>query len=251
MNEGPGTFDEAKALERLEHLHAQILRAQEARRRVEAEFDAFVMGFKRDQQPADIPPAECPAATIPETTLPATIVEAATPAPVVQQPPASPAIEERVAPAPPVPSTTAPRRRSLAVPVTLVAVILVGVLAFALRSRDRAPAAPPAQPAERPAATAAETPPAAAPVPAPAPSGVNLEMVTRRPVWVRVTIDGQRAIERELPADQRIPLHGEKTIVIRAGDAGAVILMQDGRDTRPLGRDGMPATREFRAAADR
>jgi hypothetical protein len=78
------------------------------------------------------------------------------------------------------------------------------------------------------------------------PSGVNVELTTRRRVWLRVTLDGQRSFEREVPADQHIPLHAVRSIVIRAGDAGAVAVTQNGRDAGPLGRDGVIATREFK-----
>jgi hypothetical protein len=76
-------------------------------------------------------------------------------------------------------------------------------------------------------------------------SGVSIDVTTRRAVWMRVTIDGKRELEREVPQGQRIPLHGERTIVIRVGDAGAVTIARDGRDLGPLGRDGVIATREF------
>ena len=69
-------------------------------------------------------------------------------------------------------------------------------------------------------------------------------MTTRRTVWVRVTVDGRRTIERELPGGERIPLRAEQSIVIRAGDGGAVLVRRGGQDTR-LGEDGFPITRTF------
>jgi hypothetical protein len=64
-------------------------------------------------------------------------------------------------------------------------------------------------------------------------------------VWVRVIADGERIVERELPADTRIPFSAEKTIVIRTGDAGAVRLSIRGEDRGVLGRDGVVVTRTF------
>lgn len=156
------------------------------------------------------------------------------------------------------PLLVTPRRRQnvgawVAIPIAVIVLIAI-VLMF--RSDDSAPASPqttaqaPVTPAPEtaPADTpATQTPTASLPVPtAPPQPGVNLEMVTTRPVWVRVTIDGRRAIERELPAGERIPLHGERSILIRAGDAGAVTITRDGRGLGPLGEDAMPATREFK-----
>jgi hypothetical protein len=117
--------------------------------------------------------------------------------------------------------------------------------------QQQTPTAPATTPETPPAdAPPAQTPAASGPTQtAPPQPGVNLEMVTSRPVWVRVTIDGRRAIERELPAGQRLPLHGERSILIRAGDAGAVSITRDGRALGPLGEDAMPATREFKNSA--
>ena len=70
-------------------------------------------------------------------------------------------------------------------------------------------------------------------------------MITTRPVWVRVTLDGRRAIERELPAGQSIPLRAEQTILIRAGDGGAVTVRRSGGPDTRLGEDGFPITRTF------
>ena len=48
------------------------------------------------------------------------------------------------------------------------------------------------------------------------------EISTLRQVWIRVTVDGQKVIERELPPNTRIPLNPASQFVVRAGDAGAV-----------------------------
>jgi hypothetical protein len=60
-----------------------------------------------------------------------------------------------------------------------------------------------------------------------------------------VIADGERVVERELPADARVPLKAAKTIVIRTGDAGAVRLSIGGQDQGILGRDGEVVTRTF------
>lgn len=119
-------------------------------------------------------------------------------------------------------------------------VILGGWAAWTLWD-GRQPASVESAPVAR---EAVPTPPPAPPAgAAPAPSGS--ELTTTRPVWVRVIADGERVLERELPADTRVPLKAEKTIVIRTGDAGAVTVSIDGKDQGPLGRAGEVVTRTF------
>ena len=73
-------------------------------------------------------------------------------------------------------------------------------------------------------------------------------MSTVRKVWVRVMVDGQKVIERELPADTHIPLTPTSQVVVRAGDAGAVRVSIAGKDQGPVGRDGEVATKAFTVA---
>ena len=152
-----------------------------------------------------------------------------------------------------------PQRRQTVGAWIAIPIALIVVVAFVLMFRGEdtgpesqittapAPATPETPPADAPAAQSSA--PSAPAQTAPPQPGVNLEMVTTRPVWVRVTIDGRRAIERELAPGQRIPLRGERSILIRAGDAGAVTVTRDGRDLGQLGEDAMPATREFKNTA--
>jgi hypothetical protein len=135
--------------------------------------------------------------------------------------------------------------------------LLVGgvLLAVLLWNRGPAPDADPA-PADVPSAAA----PAATPEPAPAPTAPEAPaatttaapvrasesaIVTERQVWMRVIVDGERVLEREVPAGTRIPLRAEKTIVIRTGDAGAVRLSIRGGTGTLLGREGEVVTRSF------
>jgi hypothetical protein len=62
-------------------------------------------------------------------------------------------------------------------------------------------------------------------------------------------VDGRRAVEGELQADAHVPLGPGRTIVIRAGDAGAIRLAINGKDQGPLGGDGEVVTRTFTAPA--
>ncbi len=108
--------------------------------------------------------------------------------------------------------------------------------------------------APRPDARAAKTQaagesPAGAPSPATSGSApatqLQTGLVTIRPVWLRVIVDGQRVIEREVPAGASIPLSATQTIVVRAGDAGAVRVFVAGRDEGPVGRDGIAVTKAY------
>jgi hypothetical protein len=65
-----------------------------------------------------------------------------------------------------------------------------------------------------------------------------------------VIADGERVVERELPAGAKIPFTATKTVVIRAGDAGAVRLILRGADHGTLGGDGDVVTRTFTLPED-
>ena len=107
-------------------------------------------------------------------------------------------------------------------------------------------AAPPAPrtaepaPAARPASSSA--PAAAAPV---STRAVRVTLDTIRPVWMRVMVDGTRAIEREVAANEHFAYEGDTAIVVRVGDAGGVRAAFNGEDRGPLGRDGFPVTVRF------
>ncbi len=64
---------------------------------------------------------------------------------------------------------------------------------------------------------------------------------------MRVTVDGDRRVEREVPAGQRLAFGADRAIVLRVGDGGGVRLKVGGRDEGPLGRDGQIAVRTLTA----
>ena len=106
---------------------------------------------------------------------------------------------------------------------------------------EAARTAPGADPASAPSAV----PPAdAAPAAAPATpqKAIRVTLETIRPVWLRVTADGVRALEDELPAGEKLEFGGDQAVVVRAGDAGGVRATVNGVDRGPLGRDGWPLT---------
>lgn len=72
---------------------------------------------------------------------------------------------------------------------------------------------------------------------------VQIELTTMRPVWMRVTADGERSLEREVPGGQKLAFGADRAIVVRVGDGGAVRLSVNGSDRGMLGRAGYPVTR--------
>jgi hypothetical protein len=132
-----------------------------------------------------------------------------------------------------------------------VAVVVIGGVMLVNRGgEDAAPPATqsPAPAAQTPAATSTP-PPRTEPAPPAVPvSGLQAEIVTLRPVWVRVLVDGEKTIERELRGNDRIPLRAQRVIFLRVGDAGALRIVVNGQDQGVLGRDGEIVTRSFTTA---
>jgi hypothetical protein len=60
-------------------------------------------------------------------------------------------------------------------------------------------------------------------------------------------VDGEQAIERQIPANERLHFSADQSVTVRAGDAGAVRLTVNGRDEGPVGGDGQVATRTIPA----
>jgi len=132
-----------------------------------------------------------------------------------------------------------------------VAVVVIGGVMLVNRGgEDAAPPATqsPGPAAQTPAATSTP-PPRTEPAPPAVPvSGLQAEIVTLRPVWVRVLVDGEKTIERELRGNDRIPLRAQRVIFLRVGDAGALRIVVNGQDQGVLGRDGEIVTRSFTTA---
>jgi hypothetical protein len=69
-----------------------------------------------------------------------------------------------------------------------------------------------------------------------------------RPCFVSASVDGQRVIERLLPAGTQQTLDVKQDLVLTAGDAGAIALTLNGADARPLGKPGEVVTAHFTIA---
>jgi len=216
-------FDEQAALKELERLQHDLEESRQRRKDASAAFDEFVNSFRKepDGSRADGSPTEA-------RRLPTRLN----------------------APTLPAALTSAPRKR---LPVAgVVAGGIVAVAAGFLLTRVWRDAPTEQQPVSSSLAvqtpTAAGTPPALSAGPGES-GAMQAELVAIRGVWVRATADGVRLVERELRADERVPLRASRSIVIRAGDAGAVKMFVGGQDRGVLGPDGIVITRTFTAPA--
>lgn len=268
--------DENRALEQLERLHREIQRARRDRERAGTEFDGFVQEIRN--RPADAVPTrtgEPASRRVPRPVVPSTeraaAAESTKPSAAAAAGSVAPRSLDRAAAqakAPEhaehgdvIPALAAPRREAR--PVLLIAAVLMlvgAVVAFVLWQRSLQPSA--GQPVA-PTATATSAAPApAAPAPAPAQpapaaatpqptptapsvSPSTVQVTTARAVWMRVIVDGQKVLERELPAGQLLTYTPTSAVVIRAGDAGGVRVKVGDGPEQVLGRDAFPATRRF------
>lgn len=263
-------FDERTALDALEQFQSEIKRYRQEREAVANEFETFVRTLPPADEvfPTEKPgtpslahprPAAADRPAQPSVKPPPTRPAAATsPAPgadsAPKRKPSIPEVETRTrkaTDAEPAAVATPPRTRSkapLLAALLLIALVIGGSAYWNARygtSNEPDPSAPTTE-APPPAATP-ETPAAvpAPPADAPAAAPTGSEITTLRPVWVRVIADGERVVERELPAGAKIPFTAEKTVMIRTGDAGAVRVVIRGEDQGTLGRDGAVVTRTF------
>ena len=226
-SESHSQFDQRLAEEELQRIRADIEASRRRRNEAVESFDAFLRSLgSREQAP--------PTVKVRNAVRPGLTANALVPglSPAV---PGAARNRARVAEGPP--GGRLLRRLALA----LLAVAVAGVvwLMIAPRTRD----------AERPGNADLPAPvipgsPAASTVPAAA-SDFEVEITTIRPVWLRIIVDGQRMMEREVSAGYRSRLTSKETVTIRAGDAGALHVLVNGVDTGPLGRDGLPRTTTF------
>ena len=70
-----------------------------------------------------------------------------------------------------------------------------------------------------------------------------------RPVWLRADVDGSTTVARLVRLGEQLDLHGKREVVVRVGDAGALLMSVNGRTRSAFGRDGAVLTRRITAAA--
>jgi hypothetical protein len=259
---GGTRFNEQAALEELERLQRAIEASRRKRGQSVEAFDAFVRSFKtttRTQEDAKtdavpvLPPSEprteAPPVTLQDVAPSASPEEATSSATGIA---ASIPFDE---PAPAVQGSTRPREwvtGRMALVVGIGVLVAAGATLMILPRRSPPASATVAQPLATPQApTSAPSIPAPAIPPAVDRDGLRIEFTAVKPVWVRVTVDGERALERELRTGDRVPFKAQHTIVIRAGNAGAVRVAIGGQDQGLLGREGDVVNRTFNQAAGR
>ena len=145
-----------------------------------------------------------------------------------------------------------PRRYRANRIIGAVALATAGLIAMVLYF-SRAPSS---RVAEAPAPAVQATPAPAETSPAPAPTvappapvaAVNVELRTLQPVWMRITVDGEKQREGTVPAGERLQLHADRAIVIRAGN-GADVMVKTANGETPLGVAGQPITFTFTKGA--
>lgn len=255
-------FNEQAALQELERLQRAIEETRRRRKETGDAFDAFVRSFQKERQDArhaELAKAVEPVASAAPPAAPATAEEVE----------AVPIIEPVSIP-PPIAALAVPKRktRNPMIPAAVGAAIAI-VAAIVLIGRPWGAASLPGSGIRGSGSVGSLTPdnsrtasavrgepgtpdpgsrvpsPAAASAAPPA-TGVNGELTAIRRVWVRIITDGNR-VERELPEGTRVPLHAQRTLTLRIGDAGAVKMVVDNRDQGPLGRDGEVVVRTFTA----
>ena len=257
-------FDEEAALAELDKLREDIAAARRKREKKVEEFESWMRETRNtarveritaiEEEKAGVEPAVAARAAS-RATEPSTQASGLAAAPAA--PSASkwaPLDDEFPFDAPRPRTFPAIDRRWLYYAGGLAALIVIALLlgrVWGNRSADAPPAASsaPAEPGQPRSATPGSATPAgqaAAPSTPPAPrKPIEIELTTTRPVWMRVTVDGEKRVEREVPGGQRLTFGADKAIQLRAGDGGGVRLTVGGKDQGPLGRDGQIAVRSF------
>jgi len=134
-----------------------------------------------------------------------------------------------------------------------VGVVVAGITFWWLSGRNSGSSRPVVAENAAPVAPAGAPSPPTGPVekalPAPSPSadtaGLSIVAEAVRDVWVRTTIDGESDAGRTLASGQVIDVSAERSISLRAGDGGAILISLNHGRKQPLGTSGQPVTRQF------
>jgi hypothetical protein len=260
---GGTRFNEQAALEELERLQRAIEASRRKRGQSVDAFDAFVRSFKTTTRTEEdvktdavpvLPPPPAPSTEAPPVTV-QDVAPSESPEDVTSSATGIAASAPLDEPAPAVQGSTRPRwwvSGRTALVVGIGALIAAGAALMILPRRPPPATATVTQPVATPQALTSRPSVTAPSVPsAVGRDGLRVEFTAVKPVWVRVTVDGERALERELGAGDRVPFTAQHTIVIRAGNAGAVRVAIGGQDQGLLGREGDVVNRTFSQAAGR
>ena len=114
--------------------------------------------------------------------------------------------------------------------------VIALVLYLTLKSRSPGDVAVPV------ASVEAAPPVVAAVTPAPVVELMRIEVHPTGECWVRLTVDGERVIDRVMQAGQRVAHDARDSAIVEVGDAGAFAFSINNRPGRSLGRPGEPKT---------
>lgn len=106
-------------------------------------------------------------------------------------------------------------------------------------------------PGERGAAAPGATPGAprvTIPAPADAAAPLSVVILATQPCWLSLTVDGKEVVSRLLDTGERLAYDGQASMVLKAGNAGALQLTLNGRRGRSLGGSGQVVTRTITPA---
>ena len=236
----PRPFDERAYIAELERLADKIQATRRQREKAEAEFERFVKAFRHDRYTDLINQHEAAL-----TGAPPPVAIGRSQAGGQRARPPSPIIPVSA-------RAAAGSSGKKAVQRAATIAVAIGALLLAVWLWRSWPSSTPQQTTEPSAAPQSTSAPPAAPQVPPAPArALTIELVTLRPVWMRVTVDGRRVMERVFPQGQTIPVAADRTIAIRAGDGGSVRLSVGGTDQGVLGKDGFPANKTLTAPQTR
>lgn len=222
-------FDEEAAKETLERLRLAVEQSRKRRKDLSDEFDAFVSSFRKDRYNTSPATGETPPPVVEEIRPTATVHDEPMP----------------YRPRTPVAHWPIPRTGVIVGAVAFIAAGIVLTRAWRGSPSEQPPAGASQAPVRSGAAPGAAAPAEFQPIP----GMLQSEIAAVRRVWIRATVDGARVLERELEANERVTLRPARTVVVRAGDAGAVRMVIDGRDRGLLGANGIAVTRTFTAGA--
>ncbi|MBC5825871.1 MAG: helix-turn-helix domain-containing protein [Candidatus Eremiobacteraeota bacterium] len=134
-------------------------------------------------------------------------------------------------------------------PMSTIAALLVGLVVWnffgiALHGHETRTVRPPATLSANPAIAPAPRAVAAAGTEN-VHRGIDLRLALTQESWLSVTVDGKRVIYNTLPAGTKRSFHGVHEILLRAGNAGGVTAVIDGRALGTLGSPGQVQERTF------
>ncbi len=103
----------------------------------------------------------------------------------------------------------------------------------------------PPTPTLLPTIGATHTPEPPTPAPTTPPNEVEVSVEITQPSWIAVSVDGKQVFARILQPGQNMAWRGQKSVVLRTGNAGGTIIFVNGQSLGTLGSPGAVIEREW------